>query len=336
MYDKAVEAFFVFDHCMKTKGSTLRILKLFLIRKSVLSILLGLILVATVFDIVVPIISQKLIDSLISFFKNGGGAPVAVLMFSAIGILVATLANRVLKSVYDYQLFKTVTGLEDGIRGEAFEKYLRLHVLYHHGVSSGQIIGRIERGATAIYSVLYDIFGQNLAPSFLVVGGVIITLLVKSPLMALVVFLPLPIYFLSVRKLTERIYSIERRSNERFEDISKHSYDVAGNVLTVKSFRKNLLNGRIKRHYLGAPGPFNTARNDCGAFWKTFKRSFPWLEGSASYFWVVFLFSTEQVRLENSSSISRFREWRMGRSRDCLSSSPGCAGIQRELKGCLS
>ena len=78
------------------------------------------------------------------------------------GILVATLVTSVIQSSYNYHLFKLVTDLEDRASNVAFEKYLQLHALFHHGSSSGQIIGRIERGRNAIYSILNDVIGQNL------------------------------------------------------------------------------------------------------------------------------------------------------------------------------
>ena len=146
----------------------MRIVDLLKTRKKDVAVLSVLVFLATSFDVVVPFITQRLIDTLIQFFKSGGQAPINLLIFASVGILAATIFARFLKSTYDYRLFKTVTALEDNLRHSVFEKYLRLHVLFHHGSSSGQIIGRIERGATAVYVILHDIFGQNLVPPAMV------------------------------------------------------------------------------------------------------------------------------------------------------------------------
>jgi len=221
---------------MKKNGATVRILKLFKSQKKMVAFLLVLITIAVGLDVSVPLISQKLIDRLIAFFKENSAPPFMFLIVSAAGILAATVFSRALHSFYNYHLFKMVTSTEDNARRSAFENYLRLHALFHHRSSSRQIIGRIERGGVAIYAIAHDIFGQNLIPPLIVFVSAVVILFVKNPFIALAVFAPLPIYIFAVRKLTEKIYQIEKVVNEQFEDVSKEAYDVAGNVLTVKKF----------------------------------------------------------------------------------------------------
>jgi ABC-type multidrug transport system fused ATPase/permease subunit len=170
-----------------------------------------------------------------------------VLLISATGILFATVSQRVIKSLYDYNLFRTATGLEDEVRNRAFGKYLRMHAGFHSDSNSGQIIGRIERGCTALFAVLYDILGQSLIPPLVIFGGVLTSLCFKNGWIALVVALPLPAYLLVIRRLTKRIYEMEREVSENFETVSKESYDVAANVAAVKKFsqeREETLNQR--------------------------------------------------------------------------------------------
>ena len=215
---------------------TIRILKLVKTEKKAVIFLLVLIILAAAFDIVVPFISQRLIDTLIDFFKQGGSPPLKVLIFSALGILAATLANRIVQSIYNFNLFKKITAIEDRIKHQAFEKYLKLHALFHHNSSGGQIIGRIERGVSAVYIIIHDIFGHNLVPPLIIYTGILAALAFKNIWVALAVLLPLPIYIFSVRRISGKIYEIEKRANEEFETVAKEAYDVAGNVLTVKKF----------------------------------------------------------------------------------------------------
>ena len=215
---------------------TIRILKLVKTEKKAVIFLLVLIILAAAFDIVVPFISQRLIDTLIDFFKQGGAPPLKVLIFSALGILAATLANRIVQSIYNFNLFKKITAIEDRIKHQAFEKYLKLHALFHHNSSGGQIIGRIERGVSAVYIIIHDIFGHNLVPPLIIYTGILAALAFKNMWVALAVLLPLPIYIFSVRRISGKIYEIEKKANEEFETVAKEAYDVAGNVLTVKKF----------------------------------------------------------------------------------------------------
>ncbi len=201
----------------------------------------GLVLISQASNIAVPFISRFLIDTLTNFLKNGGALPWNTIIYSALGILVATLLTSFIQSNYNYNLFRLVTSVEDKARNAAFEKYLQLHALFHHGSSSGQIIGRIERGGTAIYVILNDIIGQNLLPPLVIFIGSFAALLYVNVWIAIAVLVPFPVYLLVTRKLSNRIYEIEQQANDAFENVSKEMYDVAGNVLTVKKFSQEVV-----------------------------------------------------------------------------------------------
>lgn len=205
-------------------------------RKKTVAGLLVLIVLSQAASITVPFISKNLIDALTAFIKLGGALPWATLLYCALGILAASLAASVLESFYNYHLFLMTTKVEDKVRSLAFERYLELHSLYHHGASSGQVIGRIERGAVSFYTVINDIIGQSIIPSLIVFLGSFIALLYQNIWIALAVLIPFPIYLLATRRLANKIYLIEQESNDAFEGIAKEMYDVAGNVLTVKKF----------------------------------------------------------------------------------------------------
>ena len=86
-----------------------RIISLFFNRKRMALALFGLITAAAALDIAVPFLTQQLIDALVKDFKSPGGHAVRILVTSAGGILAATVFARVIRSVYNYQLFRTVT-----------------------------------------------------------------------------------------------------------------------------------------------------------------------------------------------------------------------------------
>lgn len=204
--------------------------------KKTVVFLLVLIIFSQMATITVPFISKILIDSLTLFIKTGGSVPWSTLLYCTIGMLVVTLIGNILLSAYNYNLFKMVTNLEDSIKNKALKKYLQLHSLFHHSASSGQIIGRIDRGVNAIYNIAYDIIGQNFIPSIFIFLGSFTLLLYENVWIALAVILPFPIYILATRRIANKIYKIEQQANDAFEDVNKEMYDVAGNVLTVKKF----------------------------------------------------------------------------------------------------
>jgi ABC-type multidrug transport system fused ATPase/permease subunit len=219
------------------KPSTLRrILSFLKDRKKTVVFLFILIILSQIASISVPFISKILIDALTKFIKTGGDLPLFVLVYSSLGILIVTLISNALQAKYNYNLFEMVTNIEDQIKNKAFEKYMRLHSLFHHSASSGQIIGRIERGSTSLYTILYDIIGHNLIPPIIIFLGSFTALVYSNIWIALAILIPFPVYILATRSIANKIYLIEQQSNDAFEIVNKEMYDVAGNILTVKKF----------------------------------------------------------------------------------------------------
>ncbi len=229
-----------------------RILGLLKDQKKKIGFLLLLIVAVQITDIVTPFVSKRLIDTLTAFIKTRGAMPWVTLFYCAVGILLATILSSVFKSTYNYILFKLSTSTEDLASNMASEKYLRLHVLFHHNSSSGQIIGRLERGAQAIYNILNEILGHNLIPPLATFLVVFAALLYQNVWIALVILIPFPIYLLATRKYSQRIYEIEQKSNDAFEAVSKEAYDTASNVLTVKKFSQEARETENKRKLLHA------------------------------------------------------------------------------------
>ncbi len=198
--------------------------------------LVALVCAAAALDITVPFVTQRLIDTLVKSFESSTALELRILLTSALLILVATVLARAIRSLYNYYLFKTVSRIEDEVRYQAFENYLCLDAQFHQAASSGQIIGRIDSGCGAVFAVLFDILGQSLVPPLVVFAGVLASLLYKNAWIALAICVPVPIYLVIVRRITLRIYELEQQGCERFEQVAKERYDVAGNVMTVKKF----------------------------------------------------------------------------------------------------
>jgi len=174
-----------------------------------------------------------------------------MLVAAAAGIFVATASTRLLRSFYNYRLFCTVARIEDEVKNAAFTNFLYLDTAYHGSVNTGEIVGALDRGATAIMVVLYEIFGQNLVPPLLVVIGGLTALLLKNPWIALMVFLPLPVYLLAANRLSGRMQERELEVSQAFETVSKESYDIASNSRIVKKFARERHEARTQMSLLG-------------------------------------------------------------------------------------
>ncbi|MEK7172191.1 MAG: ABC transporter ATP-binding protein [Patescibacteria group bacterium] len=209
--------------------------EVFKAKKTVL-FLVSLLVVASAFDVAMPFIAQNLIDKLVNAFALKQAIPMTIVIIAAVGIFAVTTIANALNMIYDYKLFTFVTKLEDELRFRAYQKYLSLHALYHHETNSGQIIGRIDRGAGGVYEILKDVVGSFVIQPILIVLLVVIALFLKDPIIAGLIIAPLPIYIGVIIPLANRIYTTEKRAHDIFEDFHREEYDVAANVLTVKHF----------------------------------------------------------------------------------------------------
>lgn len=196
----------------------------------------ALITIAAGLDIAVPFFARRLIDQIVSSLSGGGKGAMLTLLLSAIGIFAATAANRLLRSFYNYRLYHAASQCEDEVKNAAFLNFLRMDTEYQGKANTGEVVGALDRGGTAIFIVLYEILGQNLMPPLLVFVGVMVALVAKNPLIAFAVFLPLPAYVMTIGRLGRQMHAVERQVNAAFEAVSKESYDIASNVRLVKKF----------------------------------------------------------------------------------------------------
>jgi ABC-type multidrug transport system fused ATPase/permease subunit len=232
------------------RASIARVLRLLQRRKSTTAFLLALILLTSVLEITVPFLTQRLIDGIIRSVKGGNHFALQSLIASLAAIFASVATTRVLRSIYNYRLFVTVTSTEDEIKGNAFENFLRSDMEALTKTNSGQVMGCLDRGASAVYIILYEIMGQNLIPPLIIFTGVFGALLFKSWLIALTVFLPLPVYLLIVGRFSAPMHDLEQKVNAGFERVGKEYYDIAGNVSTVKKFSQEGREAGLQRRLL--------------------------------------------------------------------------------------
>jgi ABC-type multidrug transport system fused ATPase/permease subunit len=212
--------------------------------------LLILILVTSALEITVPFLTQRLIDSIIKSVKSSQQFTVVALFGSLAAIFVSVATTRILRSIYNYNLFKTVTAIEDEVKSAAFGNFLHFDMAEIAKSNSGQVMGCLDRGAAAIYVILFEIFGQNLIPPLIIFSGVFGALLFKNWVIAIAVFLPLPIYMIIVGRFSAPMHAIEQEVNAAFERVGKEYYDIAGNIATVKKFSQEQREAGLQKRLL--------------------------------------------------------------------------------------
>ena len=200
--------------------------------------LIALTIVAAGLDICVPFLTRGVIDSIVRSTRGEHFLPITMLLLPTLAIFGATTLARILRSVYNYSLFNTVSRIEDRVKNAAFANFLRLDTNAQSEVNTGEIVGALDRGGTAMFIVIQEIIGQNLIPPAIIFIGVMSALIARNPWIALTVLVPLPAYILTVSRLGTRMSDLEQDVNRSFETVSKESYDIASNVRVVKKFSR--------------------------------------------------------------------------------------------------
>ena len=212
--------------------------------------LAALITTASCLDIAVPFLTKGLIDKILHALATKSGAPMSALFTAGAAIFCATAATRLLRSFYNYQLVLTASQAEDEAKNGAFAHFLTLDTDFQTKVNTGEIVGALDRGGTAIYVILNEILGQNLVPPLLIALGVLVSLGAKNIWIALIVFAPLPAYILAISRLGNRMQRAEQEVSRAFENVTKESYDIASNVRLVKKFGREKQETATQRRLL--------------------------------------------------------------------------------------
>ncbi|OGN08383.1 MAG: hypothetical protein A2750_02830 [Candidatus Yanofskybacteria bacterium RIFCSPHIGHO2_01_FULL_45_42] len=220
----------------RKRSSFWRVLGLLKDHKKTVVVLVFLAIIIAALNMVVPFIIKYLVDIFTGFFIGKSTATMSVLIWAASGILIATVLGQVFESIYDYKDYKLAVIIRNHIHNMAFEKYLRLHALFHHESGSGSIIGKIDRGASSTYTIIEDFMFQTVLPQSLTYIAVVSLLLWKNITIGFLTMAPLPIYLLVTQFLASKVYKIQRESNDIADTLSKEAYDVASNVFTVKKY----------------------------------------------------------------------------------------------------
>ncbi|MDQ2712795.1 MAG: ABC transporter ATP-binding protein/permease [Acidobacteriota bacterium] len=209
-----------------------------------------LVVVASALDIAVPFLTKGLIDKILHSLGAQGRGSMQALVTAAVAIFAVTASTRLLRSFYNYRLVKTASQAEDEAKNAAFTNFLKLDTAFHGSVNTGEIVGALDRGGTAIFVILNEILGQNLVPPILIATGVLTALVIKNIWIALIVFAPLPAYLIAISRLGYRMQSAEQQVSKAFENVTKESYDISSNVRLVKKFGREEQEANTQRGLL--------------------------------------------------------------------------------------
>lgn len=195
------------------------------------------ILIAGVFSGAFQLAAPKLLQRVVDGLTNG------ILTLNE-GILLAVLiALFTLGAAFFFVLaeklsFYVATQVEDLWRYTALLKFYHLPLKWHDRHDSGEIGAKIDRGGSAIYSILYEIFGQNLVVMIITLLLIIGYVSFNYPLFGLLFIIPIPFYIIITLRISKNMVSLQTVINRVDHASSRTFYDGVGNLRYVKTFGK--------------------------------------------------------------------------------------------------
>ncbi len=205
-----------------------------------LAITVGLLILAKLSNLGVPILIKEVINHLTQIIniKDEALSQSALMVSLPLGLIIAYVTCRFLAYLFDEicgWVFAHVTeNTLQAISLDVFKHLLNLSLTFHLHKQGGRLHREIDRGSRGIRSLvsysLYRIF-----PTFLEIGIVLTWLLTQYRFWyAVVVFIALTLYITYTFVVTEWRGAFRKRMNELDNQVSQNTYDALLNYETIK------------------------------------------------------------------------------------------------------
>jgi ATP-binding cassette subfamily B multidrug efflux pump len=223
------------------KKTLSRLLIYFLPQKSRLTIVIGAAVLSTVFMVVGPKIlglaTTKLFDGIVAKFKHVPGATVDFTYIAH--ILLFLLVLYIISSIFSYVQQYVMAGVAQKtvyqMRRDVEEKFERLPLKFFDSRTHGEILSRAVNDMDNISTTLQQSLTQ-LITSAVTLIGVIVLMLIISPLLSLIVVVTLPLSLLVTGVVAKRSQNYFRDQQRALGYLNGHVEEMYTGHKIVKSF----------------------------------------------------------------------------------------------------
>ena len=162
--------------------------------------------------------------------------------------------------------FYVATQVEDRWRYAGLHRYYNLPMAWQDQHDSGEIGAKMEQGAVSMFSIIYEIFGQNLIVSFVTLVCVVAYTSWHYPLFGLILVGPIPLYLLVTYFISRHIAAMQERVNSLYHIAARTWYDGVGNMRYVKAFGRETAE---TEHYASKWDAFHSLEYATERWWLT-------------------------------------------------------------------
>jgi ABC-type multidrug transport system fused ATPase/permease subunit len=190
--------------------------------------------IAAVFQIAAPKVFQRIIDD---FTSGSYDLPFLVKLGLLAGLFL--LLAALFQFIADKLSFYIATQVEDRWKYAGLLKFYSLPMKWHDQHDSGEIGSKMEQGATSIFSIIHELFGQNFLVSFITLIFVIAYSFILFPLFAFILLVPVPFYIIVTYFISRKISAMQIKANKLHHIAARTWYDGVGNLRYVKTFGRD-------------------------------------------------------------------------------------------------
>jgi len=186
---------------------------------------------ATLTEVFVPLYAGRLVDAL---GQGAAGREAALAAFA--GIVLLGLVMVALRHLAWWGVIPLTLGIMRDVAAGAFRRVQRLSTDWHANSFSGSVVRKITRGMWAL-DTLNDVLLLALLPSLVVLGGTMVLLGLRWPVLGAVMAIGAVVYVgLTVLSATRYIAPASRLSNQWDTRIGGVLADAIGTNAVVKAF----------------------------------------------------------------------------------------------------
>lgn len=210
----------------------------------------------TLTSLLVPFIIKAATDEVVSVVQDGGHTQghVTTIVWLAVALLVADLANTFLSNIGGYWGDVTAVKMRRILSTRYFEKLLSLPQKYFDRELTGTIVNRLSRSISETTNFL-NAFANNFLPMILTTVAVLVISAWYSWPLAVLLLVIFPLYVWLTALTSKKWQKWEGEKNEHFDIAGGRFAEVIGQIRVVKSFgRERSERDHFDAHYVDAIG----------------------------------------------------------------------------------
>lgn len=185
----------------------------------------------TAVNLVTPYLNRLLIDGYITPKNENFVGFISVIL----SMLAVSLVSRGISIVRSLLLVKASTNVITRLRGNVFDKVQTLSVANVGRHTAGNILHRITRDTATIQSFLTNEL-PSIAEQALIFVTVAVIIIIYDPLLALLIFIPIPIFLVANRVFVNRTHRLYEGQWQYEDRVQTSLHDIFSGIRIVKAY----------------------------------------------------------------------------------------------------